>query len=142
MDKSDVIARYHKLLDELDEPAESVVLSGAAALVVLGVRDETSDLDVEVPSGVFKWLMNSRGAIQELGIAPRVRYSPDVEVRELDECTGIVYLEGVWLYSPSELLKQKRFLASMPNHRGVALKEIQLLENLIKGQRLTARVLA
>ncbi|MNM71163.1 hypothetical protein D3C81_828190 [compost metagenome] len=123
-----------------------MVLSAGAALVVLGIRANTRVLDADVQPGVFRYLSNVRPVVTGMGIPDYVQFAEDVEIHEFDDTTGVVCHEGVWMYSPSELLKQLRYLAKLPEckegRRETDLQEISQLEQLIQGQRLTARVLA
>lgn len=157
MDKAAVVERYKELLNQLNEPAQNVVLSAGAALVMLGLRAETANLDVDVSTGVLMWAFNDNNArlkvagketlqLQELGGSPRFQLTTDVTLHELDDTTGVVCVDGIWLYSPSELLKQKRWLAQLAQRddtqRERYLAEAALIEQLIKEQRHTARVMA
>lgn len=145
MDKESVIRQYKKLVEELGEQPHSVVLSSGAALVMMGIRDQTQDLDVDVPANIFKWLGNTRQVIAEEHCSPRIQYSPEVDVHELSEHTAVVCIAGVWMYSPGELLLQKRHLANLPTRpahkREKDLLEITELEALKRSpQALTARM--
>lgn len=146
MDKAQVVERYRQLLSELKEEPRDVVLSAGSALVMLGIRETTQDLDVDVSTGVFKFLSRTNLVIVEEGISDLIKYGVDVDIHERDSSTGVVCVEGVWLYSPSSLLMQKRYLAKLPTRkegkRETDLQEISLLEELIRGQKLTARVMA
>lgn len=155
MNKAEVVGRYKQLLDDLGEEPRNVILSAGSALVMLGLREETASLDVDVPTNVFKWALNKTLArlkaegkefqMRATTGAPRFKLNEFVCLQELEESTGIVCVEGVWLYSPSALLVQKRYLSKMPNrkeiHREVDLREVTLLEQLIHGQKHTARVM-
>jgi hypothetical protein len=149
MDKAAVIERYKALLNELNEPAHSVVLSSGSALVLLGVRMTTSDLDADIPEGVFKMYERS-GKFPVLeaaeGDGKHVKFDGDVDLNILDTDRGVVCLGGVWSYSPSELLAQKRYLSKLPGRsegkRAADLLDIASLETLIKERSLTARALA
>jgi len=145
MNKEAVIREYKKLVDELGEQPHEVVLSAGAALVMMGVRDETQDLDVDVRTNIFKWLSNGREIVQEENCSPRIQYRKGVAIHEFSENTGVVCIAGVWMYSPGELLIQKRYLANMPNRRfgkrEKDLFEITQLETLKRmPQGLTARM--
>jgi len=145
MNKEAVIREYKKLVDELGEQPHEVVLSAGAALVMMGVRDQTEDLDVDVRSNIFKWLSNGRKVIEEEHVSPRIEYRSNIDIHELSENTGVVCIAGVWMYSPGELLIQKRYLANMPNRRFAKrekdLAEITQLETLKRmPQGLTARM--
>jgi hypothetical protein len=149
MDKAAVIERYRTLLNELNEPAHSVVLSSSSALVLLGVRMTTEELDADVPEGVFKMFERSgRFPVLEAaeGDSKHLKFDADVELNVLDTDRGVVCLGGVWSYSPSELLAQKRYLSKFPERsegkRAADLLDIVALETLIKERSLTARALA
>jgi hypothetical protein len=143
MRKEDVVAQYHQLVSALGESAHHVVLSAGAAAVMMGLRDETDDLDADVLPGVFKWVCTNKKVIVEENVNDRVKYSEHVDLHVLDEDRGIVCIEGVWVYSPRELLNQKRHLARMENRPyGKMVRdqiEITLLEELIKTPKFTAR---
>ncbi|WP_050470020.1 hypothetical protein, partial [Pseudomonas aeruginosa] len=116
-----------------------------AALVVMGIREETSDLDVDVPTSVFNWASNKFGVIENETVNKRVQYTPLVDLHEYDENTGVVCIEGVWLYSPTELLKQKHWLTKLADRTDVKTqqdhRDIRQLETLTQSQPFTARAL-
>lgn len=144
MNKQQVITEYQKLVSELGELPHHVVLSAGAALVMMGIRKDTDDLDVDVQPGVYKWAALSKPTVVEDNISPRVKWADKVDLHEFSENTGIVCIEGVWVYSPGEMLNQKRHLASIPNRafgkREKDLIEIVQLESLRRDSRLTARM--
>ena len=146
MDKSAVIARYHELLKELDEPAERVVLCAGAALVVLGIRETTKDLDVDIDPILFKFYARTYPVKKEPNVNDMIAFKHDVDLHEFNPDTGIVCVNGVWTYSPSAMLIQKRYLAKLPNRplskREQDLEDIRQLEQVIKGQRFTTKVMA
>jgi hypothetical protein len=145
MRKEEVIARYQELVKELVEPAHNVVLSAGSASVMMGLRDETDDLDADVLPGVFKWACAVKKAtvIVEENVNDRIKYSDKVDLHILDEDRGRVCIEGVWVYSPQELLNQKRYLMRMPNRRAEKMLRDQLevsqLEELIRKPKFTAK---
>lgn len=144
MDKDQVKARYLALVEKLGELPHHVVLSAGGALVMMGVRSTTEDLDVDVLPGVFKWVSAGKELIVEENISPRFKYDPFIDLHELSEDTGLACIEGVWCYSAREMLLQKRHLANIPNRkpgkRERDLMEIVQLESLVKSPRLTARM--
>lgn len=115
MKKDDVIAQYKTLVRELGENTHNVVLSAGAAAVMMGIREETVDLDVDVLPGVFKWAATTKHIEKKEGITDRVIYAERIGLHELDEDRGRVCIEGVWVYSPRELIIQKRQLSHNPN---------------------------
>jgi hypothetical protein len=110
MKKDDVITQYKTLVHELGESAHNVVLSAGAAAVMMGIRDETTNLDVDVLPGVFKWAAINKKIEKSGTLNDRVVYSENIGLHELDEDRGRVCIEGVWVYSPRELIIQKRQL--------------------------------
>jgi len=147
MDKAAVIERYRALLNELDEPARNVVLSSGSALVLLGVRMTTADLDADIPENLFR-LYERSGKFTVLeateGLSKQLKFEPDVDLSVLDTDRGVCCIGGVWAYSPSELLAQKRYLSTFPGRsegkRAADLLDIIALETLVKEQKHSARV--
>lgn len=145
MDKKAIVKAYTELLVELGEQAKDVVLSAGAALVMMGIRESTADLDVDVLPNVFKILGKKKGVELEDGSFTMIHYSDHVHIHELDTLTGRVCIEGVWCYSPGEMLTQKRYLVNHPKRNPNKLeqdrKDIEGLEALVKGPvKFTARV--
>jgi hypothetical protein len=120
-----------------------VVLSAGAAGVMMGIREETEDLDADVLPNVFNWAALTKKLVIEKGISDRIAFSEKVDLHILDEDRGVVCIEGVWVYSPRELLNQKRALSSLSSRpMGKLVQdqvEITLLEELVKAPKFTAR---
>lgn len=144
MNKDQVIVRYNALVKDLGELPHHVVLSAGGALVMMGVRETTEDLDVDVLPGIFKWASAGKQVITEENVSPRLEYDKFIDLHELNEDTGLACIEGVYCYSAREMLIQKRHLASIPNRlhgkRERDLMEIVQLESLVRSPRLTARM--
>lgn len=142
MRKDDVIVQYKALVHELGESAHNVVLSAGAAAVMMGIREETNDLDADVLPGVFKWAGSTKSVIQEEGFNDRVVFSDCVDLHELDEDRGRVCIEGVWVYSPRELILQKQAMVRNPKRAiGKLVQdqvEIALLEQMGQSTKFTA----
>lgn len=144
MNKDQVKKRYDALVEALGELPHEVVLSAGGALVMMGVRETTNDLDVDVRPGVFKWVAKIREIIIEANVNPRLKYDAYIDLHELSEDTGLACIDGVWCYSPRELLLQKRHLSDIPNRtqgkRERDLMEIVQLESLVRSPRITAKM--
>lgn len=113
MDKTAVVARYKELLEELGSPANEVILTAGAALVVLGIRGKVKSLDVDIPVNVFNWVGTKHEIIVKEGSVPRIKLSDNVTLRILEDTIGLSNNGGVWMYSLSELITQKRYLSTM-----------------------------
>jgi len=149
MDKAGVIERYRVLLNELDEPAQNVVLSSTSALVLLGVRETTDDLDAGIPENVFRLYERSnkfRVSPAAAGVEKLLKFDKDVELGVLNTDCGVVCVGGVWSYSPSALLTQKRYLSKVmerdESQRVADLADIDALEKLVKERQHVARIMA
>ncbi len=53
MNKVELVNEYHRVCKLLAIPAQYVVLGAGGALMMLGLREQTRDLDLEVPTEVF-----------------------------------------------------------------------------------------
>jgi hypothetical protein len=131
------------LVSELGESAHNVVLSAGSAAVMMDIRNETDDLDVDVLPGVFKWAASSKTILKEEGVNDRIKYSDKVDLHVLDEDRGRVCIDGVWVYSPRELLMQKRAMLRIPG-RGMGKLvrdqiEITQLEQMGQSTKFTAK---
>ena len=138
-----MIAQYKALVRELGEDPHNVVLSAGAAVVMLGIRNETVNLDADVLPGVFKWAATTKSIEKLEGISERVVYAESIGLHILDEDRGRVCVDGVWIYSPRELIIQKRGLVYVPT-RGLGKLvqdqiEIAQLEQMGHSTKFTAK---
>lgn len=132
MNKSEVVARYAELVSELQLPSSKVVLSAGAALVVLGLRETTKDLDVDIPAKDFyKHLGNKRVIVNSSFSDHRYAYNNFVDVHILNNELMQIVREGVWIYTPMMLLIQKKWLANI----GVR-SESKIAQDLIDIEKL------
>ncbi len=103
--------RYQLFLKKHVLTPEEAVVGAGGALCVLGLRDQTSDIDLDVPSSVFKRLLG-------MGFPTHV-FNGNVLVIEADEFIDVhlkvstdpvVITEGVAHYSPQSVLAFKKRL--------------------------------
>jgi len=146
MNKSQVMARYFEVVRELEEEPQDIILSAGGALVMMGVREEAEDLDLDVSKGTFNWAARGRKVTTATNLNPLINYAEDVDFHIRDEDAGVVKISGVWCYSPNSLLVQKRHLAALDRRpsakRDQDLKDIARLEEVMKEQKFTASVLS
>lgn len=119
MNKEQVVKAYINLLSCLGMESKEVVLSAGAALVIFGIRDTTSDLDVDVPVEVFERLRRcSSGPSRGF---ERVMYSPGIDLHVLSPervlAKHTVFGEEVYTYTLTDLGKQKHALLSLVGRR-------------------------
>lgn len=143
MNKKQLIARYEALLKEIKEDSHTVVLSGGAALVILGLRERTSMLVAIIPPNLFNYLATKRHINHRKHIEPFIQMNYVTRIHSGDEDTGVVCVDGIWMLSPSELIKQRRKLVNFPNRNPHRLRrdleEIRQLEDMARSSKITAR---
>lgn len=113
LDRDAVVRRYKQLLVEMGLEAKDVVLNAGAALVLMGMRKTTNDLDVSVPVDFFDKQRVRKGTLNGL-TGPVVAWDGMVDMYPLPSHftrSHVVDYLGIWIYSPKELIKQKRKLA-------------------------------
>lgn len=145
MNKARLIDKYHSTLAGLKEEAHGLVLSSGSALVLMGIRNNTSMLTGTVTPVVFKWLSNNHKVLQRRHIGSFIQLDYKTRIHGGDENTGVVCIDGIWCCSPFELLKQKRHMVNLPNRNPKRLlrdyEEIKILQDLVKSNRMTARAI-
>ena len=137
LDRAAVSRRYKQLCVELGLPYEKVVLSAGAALVLLGLRKYTSDLDVDVPVDFFEKHKARKGAQQGL-TGELIAWDGMVDLHMLptgiDKVHVMDYL-GIWIYHPEQLIKQKEIMANQPERPPLKAaqdrKDIQALKECL-----------
>lgn len=141
LDQAAVVRHYKQLCITMDLPLDKVVLSAGAAMVMLGLRKHTNDLDVDVPKEFFEKHKERKGA--KLGLTGElVMWDGMVDIHPLpDNFTREDLMDhmGVWIYHPTALIKQKEKMIAHPDRKPekipqdrkdiIALKE--LIDNVI-----------
>ncbi len=150
MDKQTIKERYLRLQVELGENARSLIVNGDASLVLLGIKEKTPCLNIDVSKNVLNWAFNKKLYTPEVdpnltlldGEFNRFSFDSNVVLQEADEFTGLIFFENIWSYSPSALLTQKRYLIKTSirsdEEKELDLKEVKLLERLVHERKLTA----
>ncbi len=115
MDKKELTQRYRAFLRDFKLGASQVVVGAGGALCVLGLREETSDLDVDVPLEVFNRLLKKGLPTHEFvtpGQKPVlvIEAAEFVDVLERTNKDPVVFTDGVCHYTPEVLLAFKQRL--------------------------------
>ena len=102
---------YLRVLGELGLSAEQVPLSAGGALVALGCRETTADLDLDVPRDTFQALLATgryatRSLTSPVGDVIVIDFSDEVEIFEaVGAATQMI--DGICVYSTNALVEQK-----------------------------------
>lgn len=86
LDQDRVHALYVQLVTDLGLTTDEVVLEAGSALVAMGVRETTADLDVSIPAHVFEQLRKDY---------PVKQYG-DVEVISFNDYVDLHVYQGDW----------------------------------------------
>lgn len=115
MDKKELTQRYRAFLRDFKLGAGRVVVGAGGALCVLGLREETSDIDVDVPLEVFNWLLKLGLPTHEFVIPGQkpvqvIEATDVVDVHVRTNKDPVVLTDGVCHYTPEVLLAFKQKL--------------------------------
>lgn len=116
---------YFDLVKSLGVKAEEVVLTSGSALLMYGLREQTSDLDVNIKLSLFNQIKQS--GIFPIGRFGEVEYIQiseviDLHVQDFPE-DQIVQIEGVSVPSVKELLRFKKRLLAHPERNPLKMEQ-------------------
>lgn len=130
MNASNVIAAYFAFLKDEALAATEVRIDAGSAMVLMGLRDSTTDLDVTVSSTTFDKIVARRGLsvnASSNGI-PLASYSPAVDLMATSEPFANIFLiDGVHCAAPRQVLVMKQAL-----NREKDQKDIKLLTDALR----------
>lgn len=109
MNVNAVISLYNKTIKEIGGDPKDFVLSAGAALVLLGVRETTSDLDIDVSNEIFDDIAILPYQKVLLEKTEVIKYNSQIDlIRTENKKTKII--KGCYCYTIEELIKQKQKL--------------------------------
>lgn len=112
MNRDTFIRHYFNFCSEVGESPENVLVSAGGALLVLGLREETSDLDLDVRGEVYDLYKHAEN-VRRSSLGEYVDYSETISLHEMPEKIGKQEVDGVWLYAMADLVDQKTCLLNM-----------------------------
>lgn len=115
MNRKELIQKYREFLRDFKLGASQVVVGAGGALCVLGLREETSDIDVDVPLEVFNRLLKLGLPTHEFVIPGQkpvqvIEATEVVDVHVRTNKDPVVLTDGVCHYTPEVLLAFKQKL--------------------------------
>jgi len=135
LDRATVALQYFQLCKTLELEPKQVVLSAGAAMVLLGLRKYTNDLDVDVPPEVFEKHKARKGSQQGL-TGELVIWDGVTDIHSLPADVEVMDCLGAYIYHPVALIKQKETMASHPDRKPEKVaqdrKDIQALKQLLE----------
>ena len=100
------------------DPLVAVVNAGGVC-VLLGLREHTNAVDVDVPSEVFHRLKKMGYPSHYLGDTLVLEVTEHMDVHEMVEEKRVVVIDGVTCYHPEEVLKFKLKLNREKDQRDI-----------------------
>jgi hypothetical protein len=131
MKLEDIRALYHGVVKELGVDHRDVIVTGGAAMVMLGIREETNDLDLDVTQEIFDKYKTDDN-IEYFGDIVVINYNDLVSFHVLDpNATAIETKDGITRYAIEKLIKQKQDLINNPDRDPLSrLRDIEDLKVL------------
>lgn len=112
MDMHEFAKEYFNFCNGIRLRPAQVVVSSGGALVMLGLRESTEDLDLAVPEATYDYCLYllgpERQRITDHGTF--LDYNEKVSLQKLPEHITCQTVKGVTLYSIDDLVKQKEAL--------------------------------
>lgn len=110
----EIRVKYHELTKSLG--TKNLVLSTGAALVLYGVRDATSTLDVGAPEWIVGDLIDQYGCYEfsPIGCGVLVPATLKVYLHEAPCFCHVVDMDGVYVYGVDYLIDIKERLLELP----------------------------
>jgi hypothetical protein len=137
LNKEALLQEYFRTVALLKLKPFQVILQAGGALVALGIRESTSDLDLAIPRDVFNRLKRTHG--DRIYMYGDVEVLPFTDVADLHIFTGqwpsnFETADGVYVPSIKEQLKLKTTLYNLPGRtdekREADLRDIAALKKL------------
>lgn len=137
LDRKAVVTAYKQLSVVLNLDHRHIVLSAGAALVMLGLRKYTNDLDVDVPAEYYDRALMRKP--QQDGLTGSfVAFDGITDLHRLpDDFTraDVVDVQGVQIYSVERLIAQKEMMRDHPKRNKEKIpqdtKDIKALKELL-----------
>ena len=140
MNRLEFARKYASIVKEIGSEVRTTIVSGGGALLMLGLRQSTSDMDLDVPERVFN-RHKRKDNVEHFGSTVIVNYSDEVSLHVMDPSIDTMTVSGVTIYSIDELIKQKKRLMSNPERKPEKIPQdkadIEALEKLKKRQPST-----
>lgn len=137
MDKAEFIKKYHEVCNSLGLAPNQALVSAGGACLMLGLRDKSEDIDLDIPAEVFDWILKSRKHKVLEALDPKdkvIVWSDSVDLHRMSESRDWMKVEGVGLYSLNGLIEQKERMAKHPQRKPHKipqdLHDIQQLKHL------------
>lgn len=125
MDMNEFAREYFNFCNEVGLRPAQVVVSAGGALLMLGLRESSEDLDLDVPADTYELLRYKLGADKERAtdLGTYLDYNEKVSLQKLPDGITVQTVNGVRLYSLDDLIRQKEALIQSLNRTPSKVKQ-------------------
>lgn len=110
MNKQQLISRYNQFLTDHNIDSVHVVVGAGGVMCLLGLREETGDIDVDVPRELFMRLIHAGHPTHQYGDVTVVSPTEHIDAHLHTNADPIMITDGVTHYTPEATLEFKRRL--------------------------------
>ena len=133
MNKEKFIELYQNFCHGNNLNPKDVVVSAGGAMVILGIRRTTNDLDLDVEDSFYERMGRCYG-FNKTPFGENVNVNILIDLHRRKPDTEVVCVDGVYIYSIKDLIKQKQALLAEPTH--FVYKRIEHQKDLNKLQQV------
>lgn len=134
LNKAQVVAEYKRFLESSKFPPTLVALNAGALCVLLGAREETEDLDIDVDGEFFEYIAGLGAKIESGLFGELIQYSPLVSIHRASGIPTEMY-GSVCGYTLEALIDQKVKMMQHPKRKvgksSADAKDVESLKKLL-----------
>jgi hypothetical protein len=120
MDKFEFIKKYQETCNTLGLGLHQALVSAGGACLMLGLRDKSSDIDLDIPAEVFDSLVKTNEYEVRGALDPNDRlivWDDYVDLHRMPGPRDWINVEGVAMYTLDALIEQKERMATHPRRK-------------------------
>lgn len=133
MNREEFIQRYFAFCEELNLSPEDVLVSAGGALLMLGLREQTEDLDLDVDLDIYEQHVTSEN-VAHSSLGEYINYNEYIALHPMMCPIERMEIDGVYIYSIPMLIQQKCDMLDMqdriPEKRERDLRDLESLKAL------------
>ena len=123
MNKQELIQKYHQFLTVNNLLAEDVVVGAGGVMCLLGLREQTEDIDVDVPKDIFDHFAAGGYPSHMFGDVKVIGVTDYIDLHLRTNTGQTVLTDGVCHYTPEVTLAFKRRLNRPKDQSDIAALE-------------------
>ena len=125
MDMNEFARTYFNFCNEVGLRPAQVIVSAGGALLMLGLRERCEDLDLDVPASTYALQRYRLGAEKERVTkhGTFLDYNEKVSLQRLPTGITVQTVNGIWLYSLDDLIRQKEALIQSLDRTPLKVKQ-------------------